>query len=307
MPEHEIELYKLLMLIAIPGALGGFCTGIHDIIVDGFDYGKKLNRNYKKIIITLIGKVIIGAICAFASFLFVFWLAKVSTIEKMDNIITIICVSILGGIISFKALPQISEKFRKELLMAKEEVQEIKEKQGQSYKKMEINDVLGTAETAFGTMHPADLKKARDQLLDLTDKNPTHRKLHIYLGRINFESGELDQAIIVLRQFISNLDIFNADKSERDPHYYVDKADALYNIACYFSLKAKETHQANKPSEDVNRLLEESLVALTPAIKYNPENKEFSTDDSDFDFLKGHQEFGKRFSELTDLKNGKSN
>lgn len=283
-----LSLYEMLLIIIISGAFGGLCYSLYELFEN--KNGMNLNIGKCELICRVLSRTLIGIAGAFGIVLIGFGFGKIVPEKSVMNEIFLISFSIIGGTISYRALPSINDKITKELQL---QMSETNTKVSNVYKAVEdeklYSSSIACATNALHTKTKADVDVAVGRLEEIKKNNPTDRSAHIYLGRLYRLCKKYDEAIIVLRKFIDNIE---AEKSsgKLNPHYISDKADALYNIACYHVLKARK-HSENKMNDQEERLIGEAVEALKESIRLLPTNKDAAIVDSDFDFIKDHDSF----------------
>jgi hypothetical protein len=128
-----------------------------------------------------------------------------------------------------------------------------------------------TAYQALEKKVPASsLESHIKELETLKPEFPVFRMLYITLGRLYRATGDLDNGIQVLDEFIQN-------KEKAGGGGDADSGAAYYNRACYQVLKARAAvKESDKPE-----LLEAALSGIKEAIKRASENKGYALEDAD--------------------------
>ncbi|HEY6765415.1 MAG TPA: hypothetical protein VI386_11630 [Candidatus Sulfotelmatobacter sp.] len=130
----------------------------------------------------------------------------------------------------------------------------------------EKNTLNSDLETAVGELSKPDRPPARIEQLIATlgihrQTFPLERKLNIVLARLYAEgSKNYDEAIRVLEEFIRRKALANQGRD-------VNTADALFNIACYFSKKMEGT-----TGEVWNQLEEKGFNSIRTSVDIQPQN-----------------------------------
>lgn len=133
-----------------------------------------------------------------------------------------------------------------------------------------------TAYTALEKKVPASsLESHIKQLETLKPQFPVFRMLYITLGRLYRATGDLDNGIQVLTEFIQN-------KEKAGGGGDADSGAGYYNRACYQVLKARAAVQ----DSDKATLLQAAPSDLKEAIKRAPENKGYALEDPDLTEIK---------------------
>lgn len=133
-----------------------------------------------------------------------------------------------------------------------------------------------TAYTALEKKVPASSLESHIKHLEtLKPQFPVFRMLYITLGRLYRATGDLDNAIQVLTEFIQN-------KEKAGGGGDADSGAAYYNRACYQVLKARAAVQ----DSDKATLLQAAPSDIKEAIKRAPENKGYALEDPDLTEIK---------------------
>jgi hypothetical protein len=101
---------------------------------------------------------------------------------------------------------------------------------------------------------------------------PTNRTITIALGRLYRIAGEYQSAFDEVQKVLNILDPMDAD-------YAQDRADFLYNQACYMNLLANQLGESDKKYEELKTL---AWKLLKESINLRLENLEDAKGDSDF-------------------------
>ncbi|MCK5708041.1 MAG: tetratricopeptide repeat protein [Candidatus Aureabacteria bacterium] len=114
-----------------------------------------------------------------------------------------------------------------------------------------------------------DYKKALKFAEKAISENPIYWSAHIAKGRalVRFVPNRLDEAIGILERVIGEDEFY-------EPAYY--------NLACYYSEKAKGETNIEKRTNLKNKAIKYYKIS----IKFNPKNKEIMQDDSQLEFIK---------------------
>ena len=136
----------------------------------------------------------------------------------------------------------------------------------------------GEVSGAFDVLKRKDLQTANrlehiiNELSKYRTQFPLNRRLHITLGRVYRTKGDYDSAIRVLELF--------ARRKRGAKELDLDLSDALFNIACYYSL---QLGQAQEPSKQA--IIKKALKAIKESLEICPENMDDVREDSDLKAL----------------------
>lgn len=109
---------------------------------------------------------------------------------------------------------------------------------------------------------------------------PLDRKLNIVLARMYAEqTGNRARAIDVLTEYVDR-------KTRKGEGTDRDTADALYNIACYYSLESEKSS-----AERREELKQKALKALEQSLKLHPNNVLGAVEDADLSPIREMEEF----------------
>jgi hypothetical protein len=125
----------------------------------------------------------------------------------------------------------------------------------------------------------SELKKFRD--------NPRwnlNRRLHIQIGVFSRKTGNLEEGIRALTQFVER----KREANQNDIH----QAAALYNIACYKAVQAREERAAGR-GEVAGRRQAEAIDCLEKSVALSPSNGVEARTDDDFRDLWENDQFKK--------------
>ena len=286
-PIQLLTIEELLLIVIISGFFGGFVSAIFYCFKENC-IKKPFLVTWEKRFYFFTGKSIIGIAGSVGVVLLGYWIGKVSTEATALNKLQLISFCTIGGTISYRILPRIGGMLENQLL--KKQINELEEKTEnaleKSKKAIDYSSAISFAQTALSRKTNIDVQLSIDQLEAIISDFPTERRLNIYLGRLYRKIGDYNKGIVVLRNFIENL-----DKETKSPHYKIDRADSYYNIACYHSLKAqKEENEGREPNE-VMRLKNEALECLKNAVENNPSTVESAPTDEDFSAIKNEPSF----------------
>lgn len=250
----------------------------------------------------------------FASLVFLaLWTDKIPIQADTRHELTFMCFCVLGGTL-YPLLTRITDRAYDRLfdqrLSNVERSSDRAEKN--AARSVEYTQWISAGEEALRSGRPADLRAAKTGLEGIRQQFRRNRRLHVYLGRIYRalamreeipiakKDRMLDRAILTLRLFIEDVDAFAGVPSvkvrskaqiEEDRH---DKADALFNIACYHALKAKilasvDPDKSRKLVEETYEILEESF-RIDESTRHPAKNRQYADGDEDFDFVKGDEQ-----------------
>lgn len=299
----SLAIGTLLSIISLSGLFGGYVAALLDNIGDQDKNeecnnpdkcSKKCNNWY------FFRRSMVGIAGAFAAVFAGMTLKIVTVSQTNENIIFLTSLCVVAGTISYRLLRRIGSKLLDQLAATEEKAALADKKAENAIKISEKTSVVANAEKVINstTIDPGDVRKAITDLEELKPKFPADRAIHISLGRIYKVLGQYDKAIKTLENFINGLDADELNNGEKyhASKYAINKADAYFNIACYYSLKAKQLSQQSPDAVDEKEsLITESLRALEKSINIWDINKEDAKFDSDFDFIRESA----RFKELT--------
>lgn len=301
--EKLSNLMPFLLYISIPGFFGGLVSAFHEYLTSDkalkYDVNKVINEGVKVFLLSsfyragcLFFRGLIGAVGAFAIVLLFSFVDGIKTEETNINIIFIISLSMIAGLISFTSLPAIIYKFKNQFL--EKEVKELekmaKEAIEDAENAKEYSELVSDVDTALSRANEADMERAIKRLVEKMSKYPVDRKLNISLARLYKKSGNYSKAIKACDDYLANLEVGKSKIFES--HYTVDRADALFNRACYKTLLAKQLDSSGDGNqEEVKCLKFEALQDLRVSIEGFPLNKKYARKDEDFIFIKDDSSF----------------
>jgi tetratricopeptide (TPR) repeat protein len=290
----DLEIYELLIIIGLSGMFGGYVSALldnissHPSLTKISDECKKCSRWY------LFCRAIIGIAGAFGVVFIAYSIDKVKTNASISNILYLISMSIVAGAVSFRILPKIGTKLEEQLLLtdkkADDAIKIADDTREYADDTREYTAAIEHAGAALTRDQIIDVPQAIERLSNIKEKFKDDRTLYIYLGRLFRKLGQYDDAILILREFIRNI---NNSKNIPESRCLVDKADAYFNIACYHVLKAKDHALKNldHDSNEKERMLKEAIEALSTSISILPTNKDNALKDIDFEMIKDRQDF----------------
>jgi hypothetical protein len=229
------------------------------------------------------------------------WVDKLKLSLKTSDLFILIGLCCLSGTASFRLLPKLGRKLEEQILRDemrknREEVKkEVLISKRQSEASMEYASSMAQSREALESKSDNDMKQALIRLKNVVINFPTDRTLNIYLGRLHRWTGDIDSAILSLRRYIEEIGRASKDAPDR---YLFDKSAALYNIACYHAVKADGIAQRGGPTEDIQRLSGEAIVALEESLNIWSKHADTALGDSDFDFLKNSPAYADKFNRL---------
>ena len=284
-----------LLLILLPGALGGSVQWLSNLVQD--------KRQEKKVAtakdiapLPMFTQALVG--CGGALGITLVLIAAGRFPKKpLDEWLFLVSLSFVAGFIGHRLLPIVAARLEKQVAdsmkaseEAKEASQQAKQVAEQATKDVGKGRAVDEAvDATFIALQKADsenedLPAERIQtyiqyLENLSKQEPTKRKLHIMLGRLYRKLGSYDEAIGALSRFI---EAKTAAGQGSDEH----TAAALYNRACYRSQES--TH---KEGREAYELREEAVEDLRKAVTLSPQTATEAKTDDDFDPLKGDEAF----------------
>ncbi|HMD71669.1 MAG TPA: hypothetical protein VKF41_10025 [Bryobacteraceae bacterium] len=295
MPDQKsmLDFWSGISLASGYGALGGFVYGIAALI----DGGKNEQGQYEVLKrvpwqLFLFGRVLVGLGGGIAALMITLGMGRFDVAKTQQELsitrLGLAAVSFVAGFIAYRLLPAVAARFENELLKTQEKLHDTEKRTDSLQERVDatttqieaynaLNSDLGTAMEFLNlAQQPAG---HRDQLIERLEKHremfPLHRKLNIVLGRLYRESKEdFDSAIEVLETFVKRK-ITAGEGKDRDT------ADALFNVACYCSLKMGIT------TGDKRKNLEDKAVAaLTQSVALLPANAMDVQTDKDLENLR---------------------
>lgn len=227
---------------------------------------------------------IIGIGGSFGVVLLALWSGKLILDYSVNAMTSLVGLCIISGVFATKFIPIIGEKIENDWM---DKINKETSKKTESAIKLstDYSSSINFAYDVVEDNNPKDIEDAIQRLLNLKSSFPKDRAVYILLGRLYRNLGKFNEAILVLREFIKNL---NKDLSSRDHSTGLEEAcgDAYYNIACYHALKA-----STEEGKERDRLIKEACQELERSLKIWPKNKEYATDDPDFDSIRELSEF----------------
>ncbi len=293
-----MQSWHVALLVVIPGMVGGMISAASEYLdicsepppepddVRGIarHEERKKNRSHG---LFFLGRGLFGLAGAGCVLVGGLWVQKLSFIDSVDNTVFLWALMLVSGVFSRRMVPVIGDQLERELMKRRiTDTEKIANNAAAtSNQAVSFTEAMSFAQTALSRADTTiDVPQAIQALNKVESDFPTHRTLHIYLGRLYKRLGDYDNAILCLRTFIKNLD--KQTKGRGSAETKVDIADAYYNIACYHALKARQVHDAHEREEEEVRLKKESLESLRLSVEKSPENAELAKADKDFDFIK---------------------
>ena len=149
------------------------------------------------------------------------------------------CLSFVAGFIGHRLLPIVAERLQQQVADAKQTAQQANER---VESRVRVDEAVDAAYEYLQQAREQDVELSAESvqahircLEDLSDQEPTRRRLHIVLGRLYKAQKNYDKAIEVLTRFIKAK---MACSEGEDEH----TAAAHYNRACYRSLMSEALH-----------------------------------------------------------------
>lgn len=314
----ELSIWLIAIFVLGPSAFGGVLQGWHrhyrmtsgEASVGNGNVGPSRGLTRTELWLVAPGFGIGGGV---AALLATIWLNKLSIEASLENVLSIISVSMVAGFIGYRLLPAIAHNLEERLSVAERTAERAAEMTEEVRRNLQSTgeEIQGRITESVNTIM-RDLNKYQEEAKDysifsrgmfsadtqashecriyasqfarLVERNPTDRGINIVYGRLYRWGGDYDIAIKVLRDFIKRKEL----KGEGED---IDVADARYNISCYLTQKAD-----NVEGEEKEGLLMEALNELEQSVAIKPENKQGAFRDDDFDPLQEHP----RFKELTE-------
>lgn len=296
----DFFLTYFITLIGAFGFLGGIISAIYDmqslpplvvehgVVMDCHDCKWKFSYLFerKRVVWTFLGRGFIGLAGAFGVILLGLWVGKITIDMNQSNQIFIMSLALVSGTISYRMLPKIGDKLEEHILKQKMEETERSAKT-ETKKAVDFSSAMSAAETALSRNNFHEMPQATKMLETLRPVFPSHRTLHIYLGRLYRKFKEFDKAILMLREFINRLELDKSKGIVSDTHD-VDISAAYYNIACYLVQKAIQPGLSGPENQ---RLIAEGMNALKESLKRDSACIEKAKADEDFNNVKDYPEF----------------
>lgn len=342
--DKAIEIYFVLIYIAVAGAFGGFVSGVYDLLVSVSMGSIHLCDKCRKIWYYFC-RTSIGIAGAFGVVAIGIWWEKISLVDTPENTIILIGASVLAGTASYRLLPSIGAKLLKQqvekiagdLGRVKKETEELTDAikvevaEAKTAMKNEVAEakktaaVKSTAATATVSAlllaesvlageeyrsSESDLDQAISQMLAVRneEENRSRRIFNVYLGRLFAMKGQFNEAIYALQGYITAIEEQNpeSENAEDIETVKINKAAALYNIACYHVRKALTIAEKNSVDINTNQkyldLIEESFDYLAKSLELDVTNYEcaISSDEHDFDIYQKYPAWLERFNAMID-------
>jgi tetratricopeptide (TPR) repeat protein len=325
------DFLGLLLLIIVSGGFGGYVAAVFENLIasqkDKANGGVGVTTSSEHVHACnkcnswyFICRGLIGIAGAFGVVLIGGWLTKVKLDLTVDNAISLVGLCVVAGCVSYELLPIIGHKLRKQMDALENaqtgqaiQIENLK-KQGieietEWMKKMrdideqrkKYTDAITLAEIVLeNPEHQQSLSDAYSAISKMEmfrESSKFQRVYNIYLGRLYRRVGNWDSAIIVLRDYIDNLDNNQLAANIVEDTKAIDKAAALYNISCYHILKADMDKHTE---EEVNKLFEEALNEFKASLKLDPSSWECAEreDEHDFDAVKQHSKWSEVYNTL---------
>lgn len=282
LPGGSMSLLEILSIVILSGGFGGVLGALSRLDTT---YANIVIQNISfRVIVAFLGyivtKILFGIGGGIALILAMEWIGKFNTSNTIPNILSLCGLCVIAGFSGERLITILARRLERELEKTKEDIKEAKQK----FEEESMYDrTITMAVDVLATGSPFERKNAIDKILPLRTKWPLDRKLHIFLGRLYRSINKYDEAIKILSDFISKKIKAGAGTNR-------DTADALYNRACYYLLKAK-----NLAEEEKKELKKLAYDDLEKSFKYHPPNREEAKNDADFQDILGES----RFQELT--------
>ena len=297
MLHHAYFVILLLMF----GAIGGIARGAYERLTSGikmpneYDYDDKLYKNRRRNF--WIQHIFLGIAGGATAMMLALLLSKYNLdIKKLSDIILYSVISIFGGVMAKRCLPVLEDvtakklgeldkktrDARNEAANAKNEAANAKNEaanarneadneKNEAANVMLYTQLISDADTALRKPYKErEISYVQDAIKNMEKAESTYycdRHFIIKLGRLyrgRYELlgnvSDLDKAIIILRRFIEYVN----NKKKISQNDLRNKAVALFNVACYHSIKMDASPY------DRERLKQEGIQALKEAISlYN--------------------------------------
>lgn len=251
-----------LAIVVVAGGIGGLVSSIGALVEGGAEDGKYVVTKGVPVGVFIFGRCVVGIGGAAAVLLAALSVNKFTGSSDIDLLaLTTLCF--VAGSIGYRLLPMVAAQLEKRL----GEVEKKADRAAKTAK--EGADVATVTSSVLVALQLLDRKeeltavvdRTIEQLNTLSKQFPLERALNIVLARLYAEKkSDYDKAIATLRKFISK------KGKTRDK----DVSDALFNIACYFSLKlAGETDEGKKAAirTEGTKALAESLAIVPGNLK----------------------------------------
>jgi hypothetical protein len=226
----------------------------------------------------ILGRCVVGVGGAAAVLLAALSVNKFTGSSNVDLLaLTTLCF--VAGSIGYRLLPMVAAQLEKRL----GEVEKKADRAARTAK--EGADMANVTSSVLVALQVLDRKEELTAVVDrtigqleaLSRQFPQDRALHIVLARLFAQKkNDKDRAIATLRKFVAN------KGKTRDK----DVSDALFNIACYLSLKlAEETNPEKKA-----RLTADGTKALAECLAIVPGNLQDAKTDPELSALRATDE-----------------
>lgn len=280
----------VLWLIVPAGALGGIVQCLWSI-VQAHEVEKR-TASFRDIPpLSLLTRALVGGGGAVGVTLLLFAIGKFPK-EPWAEQLYLASLSFVAGFIGHRVLPIVAARLEQQVAEAKADVAQMQGRVEEIDKSRPLEETLDAilgdllreqvqraASPAF-TLRPDAIRGYIDQLERFRKDWPRHRKLHIVLGRLYKWQQNYDEATKVLSEFI---DAKRAAGDGADLHV----ADALFNRACYKSLKSQ-----GREGAEAEALRADALKDLAASIAINPSNRATASGDPDLLPLHNVKGFG---------------
>jgi hypothetical protein len=270
MESPQLHYVTGILIVTVAGFMGGLVSAIGAIVESGRDDdGRYVGTKGVPIWFFLLGRCVVGIGGATAVLLASLSVNKFTGASDID-LLALSALCFVAGSIGHRLLPIVAAQLEKRLGEAERKADEAV-KQG-----AKTRDSVGMASAVVTAMGILDRKEQLIAVVDQTIASledwskefPKDRAVHIVLARLYRNKKEnLDKAISTLKNFIKR------KGKSRDK----DVADAYFNVACYFSVKASQEVGVEAKA----KLIEEGIEALKYSLQISPENKPDAQSDAD--------------------------
>ena len=300
-----IHYFVFVLIMLFFGALGGTARGAYERLTSKLNYDpnkdltviqRKRQRNYwfQHIILGMAG----GACAVFLTLL----LSKYSlNIKDLQSILLFSTLSTLGGVVSKRCLPALSDKVFEKLegdlkraegkvVKASEKLIDVENKMSIVTEQLTYHQLINEANKALSELDPLFVKSVIECLEKEKVNHGLDRQYIIKLGRlyrrladIYLKNGEkdnfftnIDKGINTLYKFI---ELQKAQINQNEENYNAI-GTAYFNMSCYNVLKSRQNSD-NSVKEKLLCTAKENLEIalqcaphLKPAIKEDPDLRE---------------------------------
>lgn len=273
-----------LLIAAIAGGLGGLVSGIGALVEGGKEDEGYVVAKGVSVGMFIFGRCVVGVGGAAAVLLAALSVNKFTGSSDVD-LLALTALCFVAGSIGHRLLPMVAAQLEKRLGEVEKKADRAAKtaKEGADMASVTRNVLVALQLLAQTEELTSIVDHTIGELEKLARQFPQERPVHIVLGRLYaVKKHNYDKAITVLRRFIKQ------KGKARDK----DVSDALFNIACWVSLKlGQETKEDKKAA-----LREEGTKALAESLAIVPGNLKDAKSDPELAALRETEEAQKILS-----------